>query len=139
VLDQKKSIMATLLGLLISTGCRKPEQEGYRVTAYDGATYQWTIMRNGNFNGKYLRKRLIVLCDSYQWGQHESLSGEDACHLQVGELIVPNPIPGEGKEQEFVDVYEMPQEMLSITEGHGDDRVSQRFKILKYEVLPDGK
>jgi hypothetical protein len=52
-------------------------------------------------------------------------------------LIILNPLPPEGKRQEFVDVYEMPGETLSITEGDGDNRVIQQCAILKYEVLPD--
>lgn len=139
MLDHRKLITAALLSLLASTGCKKPEPEGYRVVGYDAPTRQWTIMRNGVFDGKYLRKRLIVVCYSYRWGNHESILSENACHLQVGKLIVPNPMQGKGKEQEFVDIYERPDEMLSITEGRGDDRVLQQFKILKYEVLPDGK
>jgi hypothetical protein len=31
----------------------------------------------------------------------------------------------------------MPNQVLSITEGLGDDRTSQQFQILKYELLPD--
>jgi len=142
VFDKRATITAALLGLLISTGCKKqqqPERDGYRVVGYDGATHQWTIMRNGVFDGKYLRKRLTVICNFYQWGDHEASDGEKACHLQVGELIVPNPFPGKGNEQQFVDVDEMPDEVLSIVEGSGADRVNQQFRILKYEVLPDGK
>jgi hypothetical protein len=52
-------------------------------------------------------------------------------------MIVPNPLPPDGKRQEFLDVYEMPSETLSITEGDGADRVIQQFAIVKYEVLPD--
>ena len=139
MLDNKRWVTTALFGLLISTGCKKPEPEGYRVVGYDAATRQWTIMRNGVFDGKYLRKRLIVVCYSYRWGNHESILAENACHLQVGKLIVPNAMPGKGKEQEFLDIYEMPDEMLSITEGRGDDRVLQLFKIITYEVLPDEK
>ncbi len=65
------------------------------------------------------------------------VTGPDACHLQVGRMIVPNPLPPPEKRNEFLDVFEMPTETLSITEGDGPDRVSQQFNILKYEVLPD--
>ena len=75
----------------------------------------------------------------YRWGGREAVTGPDACHLQVGNIIVPNPLPPEGKREQFVDVYEMPSEMLSITEGDGAERVVQQFDILKYEVLPDGE
>jgi hypothetical protein len=52
-------------------------------------------------------------------------------------MIVPNPLPSPEKRSEFLDVFEMPDEVLSITEGSGADRVEQQFDILKYEVLSD--
>jgi hypothetical protein len=50
-------------------------------------------------------------------------------------MIIPNPLPKE--RSEFLDVYEMPGEVLSITENYGADRVVQQFNIRKYEVSPD--
>jgi hypothetical protein len=137
--SKKMKVPAALLALfLFFVSCTKrPGPEGYRVIAYDAATRQWTILRTGTFDGKYLTKRLIVVCASYTWGDHESITGPEACHLQVGRMIIPNPLPPGGKRQEFLDVYEMPSETLSVTEGDGADRVMQQFTIVKYEVLPD--
>lgn len=139
MMNTSRTLTATLLALLmLPLACtKKQEPAGYRVVSYDAATHQWTILRTGTFDGKYLTKRLTVICSSYTWGDHESVTGPEACHLQVGRMIIPNPLPPEGKRQEFVDVYEMPDEILSITEGDGADRVMQLFTILKYEVLPD--
>ena len=141
---------AKLLGLVLSFfaalgGCtsnnhepsKNREPEGYRVIRYDAATHQWTILRTGTFDGVYLRKRIVVVCSSYTWGKHDAVTGPDACHLNVGSLIVPNPLPPPEKRFEFVDVFEMADENLSITQGDGDDRVMQLFNIVKYEVLPD--
>ena len=138
-MNTAKTLRFALLTLLtLSPGCtKKPEAEGYRVLSYDAATHQWVILRTGTFDGKYLTKRLTVVCSSYKWGDHESVTGPEACHLQVGRLIIPNPLPPAGKHNEFLDVFEMPSETLSITEGDGADRVMQQFAILKYEVLPD--
>jgi len=109
------------------------ELEGYRVVGYEAATHEWTILRNGTFDGKYLKKRISVICESYTWAGHQSVWGPEACHLQVGQLIKPNPMPENARD--FVDVFEMPGEILSITEGHNAEEVMQQFKILKYEVL----
>jgi hypothetical protein len=115
------------------------EPEGYRITAYDAATQQWTILRTGTFsNGEgkpptFLRKRLIVVCDSYQWGERERIRGREACHLEVGRMYTPNLNTSKG--QDVMHVWELPGEKISITEGEGD-RVAQQFSILKYEVLP---
>jgi hypothetical protein len=127
-------LLLTALGPTL--GCQK-KSEGYRVVGYDGSTYRWTLLRTGTFEGKYLTKRLTVVCTFYKWGDRPPVSGPDACHLQVGRMIVPNQFPPEGKRDEFVDVYEMPSETLAITEGDGSDKIEQQFKILKYEVLPD--
>jgi hypothetical protein len=129
---------ALLLGFLV--GCAKEAQQpesGYRIVAYDNSTHQWTIIRSGVFSGKYLKKRLTVICNSYQGGNREAVTGPEACHLQVGRLIVPNPYPPNDKRYEFVDVLEMPHATLAITEGDGEYQVSQQFTIVKYEVLAE--
>jgi hypothetical protein len=134
----KTFVRVLLILLMVFFGCaKKREVAGYRVVSYDAVTHQWTIFRSGTFDGKYMTKRIIVVCSFYKWGEHEQVQGPDACHLQVGRLIVPNPLPPAGKRDEFLDVYEMPDEILAITEGDGPDRVQQQFIILKYEVLPD--
>jgi hypothetical protein len=127
-----------LISSLLLSACKKAaEPEGYRVLSYEAATHQWTILRTGTFDGQFLRKRLVVVCSFYKWGEHEAVEGPDACHLQVGRLIVPNTRPK--NLQDFLMVTEMPTEVLSITEGDGPDRVMQQFNILKYELLPDGR
>lgn len=121
---------------MITAGCKTAhEPDGYRVVGYDGSTRQWTIVRAGSFEGKYLVKRLVVICSLYQWGDHDALLGPDVCHLQVGRLIIPNPQPDVAHRSQFLDVFEMPSEILAITEGYGADRVIQQFKILKYDVV----
>ena len=124
------------MALTFTIACKKEHPaEGYRVVSYDAATHEWTILRNGTFDGTYMVKRLVVVCESYKWGEHETVMGPEACHLQVGRLIVPNTMPDEAHRSEFIDVFEMPGEVLSITEGDGPDRVMQQFKILKYDVV----
>jgi len=119
---------------------RHTEPEGYRVVGYDAASHQWTILRNGTFDGKYVEKRMTVVCNFYKWGNHKMVTGPDACNLQVGKMIIPNPFPPEGKRQEFIDAFEEPgEEALCIAEGVDADRVSQRFKILKCEVLSESR
>jgi len=49
-----------------ASGCQKKKVEGYRVVGYDGSTNHWTLLRNGTFEGKYLTKRLIHICDFYK-------------------------------------------------------------------------
>lgn len=122
--------------LTLSLGCKKThEPEGYRVVGFDAASHQWTILRNGTFDGTYMTKRLVVVCMFYKWGEHETVDGPDACHLQVGRLIVPSLESGNADKDHFITVFEMPNETLSITEGSGDDRVMQQFKILSYSLL----
>ncbi|MGA9669973.1 MAG: hypothetical protein WBQ94_12240 [Terracidiphilus sp.] len=122
--------------LTLSLGCKKVrEPEGYRVVSFDAASHQWTIIRNGTFDGKYMTKRLVVVCMFYKWGEHETVDGTDACHLQVGRLIVPSLESGNADKNHFITVFEMPDETLSITEGSGDDRVMQQFKIVSYNVV----
>jgi hypothetical protein len=118
-------------------GCtKKPQPEGYRVISYEAATHQWTILRTGSFDG--LTRRLTVVCSSYKSADHESVTGPEACRLQVGPMMIPNSsFPPAGKSRESLEIQEMTLEKLSITEGAGADRVMQEFNILKYELLPD--
>jgi len=116
-------------------GCKSANRpEGYFVTGYDASSQQWTILRTGTFDGKYLKKKLVVRCLFYKSGDDETVQGPDACHLQVGRLIVPTPLENHATPDQFVDVFEMPDEVLSITDGSGSDRVIQQFKILSYTV-----
>ena len=136
-----KPCIATLLALTLTLGgCkRKPVPEGYRVTAYDAATKQWTIIRNETLDGRYLTKKLVVVCSFYQGWQGEPIKGPDACHLDVGRLIVPNPYPAQDYDDAFLDVEIIPGagETLSITE-HADRHMKmQQFYILKHELLTD--
>ena len=120
----------------LSCGCKKAhEPEGYRVVSYEAANHQWTIIRSGTFDSKYMTKKLVVVCMFYKWGEHDAVDGPDACHLQVGRLIVPSLESGNADKSHFITVFEMPNETLSITEGSGDDRVMQQFKILSYTIL----
>ena len=122
--------------IVLSCGCKKAhEPEGYRVVSYEAASHLWTIIGNGTFDGKYMTKKLVVVCTLYKWGEHETVNGPDACHLQVGRLIVPSLGSGNADKNHFITVFEMPNEILSITEGSGDDRVMQQFKILSYDVV----
>jgi hypothetical protein len=134
-----RAIIATVVSsLLLSSivSCRKAhEPEGYRVVGYDAASEQWTIIRSGTFDGKYLTKKLVVTCNFYQWGEHKAVEGPDACHLEVGRLIVPNHFVDDAHRNEFIDVYEMPDEVLSIIEGNGANQVTQQFKILSYTLV----
>jgi hypothetical protein len=139
MMNAAKTLTPFLLAFfMVFLGCtKKPEPEGYRVVNYDAATHQWVILRNGTFDGKYLTKRITVVCSFYKWGDHEAVTGPDACHLQVGRMMIPNSWSPPKKSEEYLDVFEMPSETLAITEGSGADQVQQQFIILKYEVLPE--
>ena len=124
--------------IMVSAACtKKREAEGYRVVSYDGATHQWVILRNGTFGGKYLTKRITVVCNFFKWGDHDAVAGPEACHLDVGRMMIPNSLSPTKKDEPFLDFFEMPSETLAITEGEGADQVQQQFTIVKYEVLPD--
>jgi hypothetical protein len=131
------SLLLAVLALASSCTKKQPEVEGYRVASYDSTTGKWIIIRNGTFDGKYLRKRITAVCAFYKWGDHEAVAGAQACSLRVGQMLVPNPLPGEGKRGDFMDIWEPSPDTLSITTGDGSDRVLQQFTILKEEVLSD--
>ncbi|MGH9397866.1 MAG: hypothetical protein ACRD18_13580 [Terriglobia bacterium] len=70
----------SLLGVfMLSFGCtKKPQPEGYRVLRYDAPTHQWVILLTGTFDGNCLAKSLTVVCSSYKWDNHETVTGPEA-------------------------------------------------------------
>jgi hypothetical protein len=137
----KRTMIVIAVSCLFSACTKKPEPErepeGYRVVSYDAATHQWTILRNGTFDGKYLVKRMTVICFWSRRANLERIDGPTACHLQVGRMMVPNPFPPFERRAEFLEIFEMSarDEMLFINEGEETLRVSQAFTILRNEVL----
>lgn len=113
----------------------KGDRDGYLVTGYDAQAHQWTIRRDGKFEGKYLRKRLTVSCLSYKYGNRNAVTGPEACHLHVGRFMIPRISPDDNPN---FDIVESPDgHMLAITEGEGANREWQQFQIVRYEALPD--
>lgn len=132
----KHSTLILALVLAAAAACSSKsevrEPEGYRVLSHDTKTGEWVILRNGTFDGKYMVKRITVVCDFYKSGDREIVKGPDACDLQVGALMVPNATD---KKKPYLDVYEMSPERLAFIMGWEPNHVSQQFVILKYEVL----
>jgi hypothetical protein len=113
---------------------KKPSVEGYRVMSFDSMTGEWIFLFHGTIDGKYLTKRLTVVCDFYKWGKHEPVAGRNACNLRVGSLMVRR-YERDGSNLVLY-IFEDP-DRLTIVEGEGDDRVSQQFFILKSEVVSE--
>ena len=122
---------------IINSGCTDKPVEGYRIMSVDSATGQWVILRNGTFDGKYLTKRMTVVCQYYKWGNREKVTGPTACSLRVGSLMIPRYAKDEkGNGKTVLYMFEDP-DYLSIIEGDGDERIMQGFRILKNEVVPE--
>lgn len=132
-----RAFLSTCIALVLFLGCschKKAEPEGYRVLSYDGLTRQWIILHTETMDGKYLKMRLTVVCSLSRQGDHEAVTGPDACLLYVGYLMRPNLFAE--RDDEFLHISAA-GEKLEITEGRGKNRVHQEFRILKNEVLPD--
>jgi hypothetical protein len=117
-------------------GSQSPD--GYRVISHDSQTGQWVIIRSGTFSGEHQTKRLIVICESYQWGEREPVRGPSACYLQIGRLMVSNAYDfySHKTKESLLDITELPSDWISFVEGIGDDRVRQSFRIARQELLP---
>jgi hypothetical protein len=111
-----------------------PVAEGYRVMAYDGRTHQYTIHRNGTVDGRYLVKKIVVLCASHRSSRRGRVMGETACDLPVGKLFQVH-VSDDGQHNS-AHITEQ-NDLFSIVEGKGADQIVQRFNVLSVEVLPD--
>ncbi len=102
--------------------------------SYDSRSGEWIILRDSTFNGVRQVKRMTAVCSFYKHGNSETVTGAQACDLQVGTTLVPNTIP-RVREKSFLDIYEMSPDRLSIMDGEGPDSVIEQFTILKQEVV----
>jgi hypothetical protein len=112
----------------------QPTSEGYRVRAYDGRTHQYTIHRDVTFDGKYMVKKIVMICKLYQIGNYQPVTDATVCELPIGKFY-PSHRPREEKGG-FLLISEQ-NDRLSITEGIGANRILQSFTVLSIEVLPD--
>jgi hypothetical protein len=112
----------------------QPTSEGYRVMAYDGRAHQYTIHRNGTVDGKYMVKKIVMICKLYQVGNYQPVTDATICELPIGKFY-PSYRPREEKGG-FLLISEQ-NDRFSITEGIGAHRILQSFTVLSIEVLPD--
>jgi hypothetical protein len=133
--SQTVLLLFALVTLMYLTGCKnKSEPYGYRVVGFDSTSGEWTLVHTDTVDGKLLRQRLVVVCKYAKWPDHEG-SGKDACHLQVGELMVPTLSPSEVKAGHPVIAMEWNDGSLTFEEGSGTNEVYQSFEIKKSEII----
>ena len=149
IFHSPKSLALPICAFLILIACSKAKQEagGYRVMGYNSPTHEYTLHRDGIFDGKYLVKKYVVKCISYKSGRHPKVDADDnydACQLPVGDLFPSDVSYFIGTEDEKNSdgyVGELNNETLTVITGRKskdpDDQVVQRFKIMSITVLPD--
>jgi hypothetical protein len=129
------AVAVAMIGLLISCGSNK-QVSGYRVLSYDGVSHQWTILYT---DGKRIQKRLVLVCEIGNVKR-----GQDACHLDVGRLMVQNPLPSLDRTSEYLEIDEPSDNTLEIWEGAkvegsknrgGFQLNHQQFRIMKSELV----
>ena len=111
---------------------------GYRVMAYDGQTHQYTIYRNGTYDGKYLVKKIVVVCDLYQRGKNPPVRGPTECDLEVGEFypVGPNTLSRD-KGPAFVNESADRLTVTVFERRHDIGDVYQKFNVVSIEMLAD--
>jgi hypothetical protein len=120
--------------LIVVIGCKnKQEREGYRVVAYDGTNHHWTLIQTDSLNGEHQTKRIVIECLLYQKGKEDIRTGPDVCDLRVGRNMVPNKTPDNDRAK-LLSVYALSNGFY-FTEGSGDNRISQQFKIIDEKLV----
>jgi hypothetical protein len=76
------------------------------------------------------------VCQAYQSGKRTPVKGETACALPVGSFY-PAGTARLASWGDRVTVTEQ-NDWFNITEGQGENQVSQSFNVISIEVLPDG-
>jgi hypothetical protein len=118
-----KTLLAFIVLVGALDGCKTKEPPVDAWYVVDMHNSQWTVIHTDH--SKHQQFRYVVTCNWYQWGDRESVPGD--CDLPVGKILVWNGLPD--KPSNFVDVWISGGDTLFITEGNGNDRVSQSFKI----------
>ena len=132
----KNLLKFLLFSLIAFAGCKQKAEpaKSYQVISYDGKTHEWTLVFRSAFNEPSVKRRLVVVCLYHELGKTKGESGPEACHLDVGRVMIDNFSPKSPDEK--LDIWENPDQTLWITEGSGDDEVKQNFSIVKNEILP---
>jgi hypothetical protein len=122
-----RSLAMMMMLVLLYAGCTDTEavSVGFKVTAYDGRSHEYTIQHNFADSGKNWVKKMVAVCEQYQVAGMLPVSHETACVLPTG-----NSYP-------FTKVLAT-NELLIIIQGEGSDSTTQRLKVLSVEILPDG-
>ena len=117
---------------LFLLACGKPKSEDYwKILSMDENRHFTVIHIN---RARHEQTRYLLECSYYKWGDHEMVKGPDSCSIYVGQVLVPKR---DAKDpQAFVDVDGSQNDWLIITEGSGQDRVTQGFKVLSAQLEP---
>ena len=108
--------------------------EGLLVLSHDTTTKQWTFIRSMHVDNKLQKKRITAVCSFYGWGSRELSDGPDACDLLVGRFIQSRIFANVNHERGgHLYIFE-DSDTLTVTEGDGDDRVMQQFRILENKM-----
>jgi hypothetical protein len=127
--------VALISMLLCLVGCASKQANAppvlYSVVSNEASSNVWVVDAIDHVAKK--RIRYFLVCDFYQWGNHEAVKDPTACDLSVGEEIAPNPL--QTRPGDFLDVWAR-QDTLSITKGTGSEQVVEQFIIRSAKVLP---
>lgn len=126
-----KTLLLVPAVVSILGGCKSERRPVDAWYVLDMRNSHWTLVHTDHT--RHQQFRYVVMCDWYQWGDHELVPRD--CDLPVGKILVWNGLPD--KPSNFVDIWVSGGDHLFITEGDGADRVSQGFtiQIASTEVL----
>jgi len=118
---------------LLTLPTRAAQRKGYRVTAYNGDTQEWTIINYGTFDSGYQVKKLVVQCKWFEDTNGSQTYGPEACGLRVGQFFrfKPNLLDPNGP---LLNVDDLGDTLL-ITEGTVNRNTKQVFRIVSEELV----
>jgi hypothetical protein len=111
--------------VLVMFGCGDTSATPYwKVLSIDAQRHFVLVYTN---EARHEQTEYTLECRYFKWGNRETVSGPDACSINVGQVIVPHV--DASHPAEFVDV-DAKNDWLTITMGDGDDRVMQGFRVI---------
>ena len=136
----KRIVVLLALALSLAASAQTMQPEGYRVTAYNSQTHEWTIIRTGTFDGEFQKKKIVVLCQWFEDENGRRTDGPDACSLRVGQFMkhdlsrIAALKSGKPWLANIATVMELDDTLL-VSEGSVHPTTSQVFRVKKIELV----
>ena len=117
-------------------GCTKPK--GFHVVSYDRPSHLWTVMQNSNFDQfeqptTTVEVKYTLRCLAHGQMGSEFIQGPDACDIQAGQWLIPEPSSEHNKFSNSLSVTITDSGFILHRQSETGEPIVDYFQIVKVE------